>query len=338
MNPLVSIIVPNYNGAKYLDACINCLVAQTYKNIEVIIVDDGSTDNTPALCDEYAEKYDFIKVIHKANGGLSAARNSGFDASAGEYVYFYDVDDTISPTLIEDNVRLAIDNDADIVMFCFWYYDEANDVLKDNDMKDIFIGGQDEFFHKKLCEIIKNEVFNAPWNKFIKKSLMTDNNIRFNTDYPIYEDINFAADILPAARKIVINNKMYYKYFVRSSGTLITRFFPNLFDSVSNYYKNILNYCNRFDNNEEQIKNLSILYVRLILNHIKQIALKNDLSKAYKKALIKRFCDHEQFIYAINCCESEYSGKKSYMLRLIKNKHISSIIMLYKILGKLESK
>lgn len=335
MNPLVSIVVPNYNGAKYLDLCVECLANQTYKNIEVIIVDDGSTDNTPDLCDKYADMYDFIKVIHKKNGGLSAARNSGLDAATGEYIYFYDVDDTITPTLVEDNVKLALEHNADLVMFCFWYYNEANDELIDNNMEKLFIGNQDEFFHNKLSEIVKNEVFNAPWNKFIKRSLMTNNNIRFNTDYPIFEDINFAADIIPAANKIVINNNMYYKYYVRSSGTLITRFFPNLFDSVSNYYKNIIKYCKNFENNEEQIKYLSILYVRLILNHIKQIATKKDLNNTEKKTLIKRFCNYKPFIYAITKCESEASGKKAFMLKLIKKGRVSSIIILYKILGKI---
>ena len=99
--PLVSVIIPIYKVEKYLRASIDSALNQTYENIEIILVDDGSPDACPQICDDYAEKYDNIKVIHKKNGGLSDARNHGIEASSGEYLYFLDSDDTIDSRAVE---------------------------------------------------------------------------------------------------------------------------------------------------------------------------------------------------------------------------------------------
>ena len=97
--PLVSVIVPVYKVEKYLDKCIESIVGQTYENLEIILVDDGSPDNCPTMCDEWAQKDSRIKVIHKENGGLSSARNAGLDACTGDYIGFVDSDDWIEPDM-----------------------------------------------------------------------------------------------------------------------------------------------------------------------------------------------------------------------------------------------
>ena len=97
MNPLISVIVPIYNVEKYLARCVDSIVNQTYKNLEIILVDDGSPDLCPQMCDDYAEKDSRIKVVHKKNGGLSDARNAGMAVSTGEYISFIDSDDYVSP-------------------------------------------------------------------------------------------------------------------------------------------------------------------------------------------------------------------------------------------------
>ena len=99
--PLVSVIVPIYNSGKYLDKCIDSIVNQTYKNLEIILVDDGSTDNAPEICDEWAKKDERIKVIHQENGGVSKARNVGLDNVTGEYISFVDSDDYVVRNYID---------------------------------------------------------------------------------------------------------------------------------------------------------------------------------------------------------------------------------------------
>ena len=115
-NPLISIIVPVYNVEEYLDKCVESIVNQTYKNIEVILVDDGSPDNCPKMCDDWAKKDKRIKVIHKKNGGLSDARNKGIDESKGEYLSFVDSDDYITDNYVELLYNIISKEHADISM------------------------------------------------------------------------------------------------------------------------------------------------------------------------------------------------------------------------------
>lgn len=117
--PLVSVIVPVYKVGKYLDKCVESIVEQTYKNLEIILVDDGSPDNCPAMCDKWAERDSRIKVIHKQNGGVSSARNVGIDAAQGEFIGFVDSDDWLEPDMYDCLVKThwnttPIYRDADI--------------------------------------------------------------------------------------------------------------------------------------------------------------------------------------------------------------------------------
>ena len=119
--PKVSVVVPVYNTEKYLKQCVDSLTAQTLEDIEILLVDDGSKEECARLCDEIAESDPRIKVIHKANGGLGLARNSGMEAASGEYVGFVDSDDYIKPTMYEALYEAAVKNDADLAVsgMCF---------------------------------------------------------------------------------------------------------------------------------------------------------------------------------------------------------------------------
>ena len=132
--PTVTVIIPVYKVERYLDACVESVVRQSYADLEILLVDDGSPDRCPALCDAWAEKDPRIKVIHRENGGLSTARNSGIDAAMGEFLLFVDSDDLLEP----DAVRRAVDaqrqQDADLVIFNLTYVDEANRPLPQPDL------------------------------------------------------------------------------------------------------------------------------------------------------------------------------------------------------------
>lgn len=114
MNPKISIIVPIYNVEKYLQKCVDSILCQTYKNLEIILVNDGSPDNCPAICDEYAKKDKRIKVIHKQNGGVSSARNAGLDVATGKYVQFVDSDDWVEPEYSKTMINLIEENNCDL--------------------------------------------------------------------------------------------------------------------------------------------------------------------------------------------------------------------------------
>lgn len=335
MKPLVSIVIPIYNGEKYIETCMESMLGQSYENIEIIMVNDGSKDSSSEICDKYAAGDARVKVIHQENKGLSGARNAGIAKATGEYVIFFDVDDTVDKDVIKDNIKLATDNNADVVMFCFWYYNVDTGELKPNPMDRVFVGDAREYFYDYLIPTMDTEVFNAPWNKMIKKSVLEDNNLHFDSRYPIYEDIIFASELFNVVNKIVVNNKMYYKYFVRSSGSLITRFYETFFDSVTQFHTNAMRYCAKYENNESQVRRFNKLYVTLTIMHLKQISCKADLHNDRKYELIKRICDNTQFIEALNNTELPTS-KKKIMRILIMKKRYGAICKLYNILNRIQ--
>lgn len=334
MNPEVSIIVPVYNGEKYIDACMECALKQTYENIEIIAVNDGSKDKSKEILDSYAAKDRRLKVIHQENKGLSGARNAGIHAASGKYVIFFDVDDTFEKTVIEDNLRLAEEHKADVVMFCFWYYDVDTEQLKPNAMERLFVGTAKEYFDEYLIPTMETEVFNAPWNKMIRKDLLDENQLYFDTRYPIYEDIIFASNLLNVAEKLVVNNQMYYKYFVRSSGSLITRFYETFFDCVTQYYKNAMRYCEKYENNTKQKVRFAKLYATLTIMHLKQISCRKELSKERKLQLIGRICNDSLFRGALSDVQFDVL-KKRVMKKMILKKNCRLICVCYQILGKI---
>lgn len=145
MNPLVSIVVPVYNGERYIDDCMKRLLEQTYAPLEILLVDDGSGDGSGGICDRYAAAVSHVRVIHQENGGPSRARNTGIAHAQGKYLMFTDVDDLLQADAVEKNVRIAEESDADVLMFGFWYYDVANDRKVTRPMKTSFCGSREEF-------------------------------------------------------------------------------------------------------------------------------------------------------------------------------------------------
>ena len=129
---LISIIVPVYNVEKYIHECVDSIINQTYKNIEIILVDDGSPDNCGKICDEYAKKDNRIKVIHKPNGGLSDARNHGIDVANGEWLMFIDSDDWIEPNMAEKLLHSALNNKADLAISSVILFDEEKEYIPEH--------------------------------------------------------------------------------------------------------------------------------------------------------------------------------------------------------------
>lgn len=336
MEPKVSIVIPIYNGERYIDDCMECLKGQTYQEIEMILVDDGSTDRSGKMCDAYAKTDRRIKVLHQENGGLSAARNAGIQHATGKYIIFFDVDDEVEADVIRDSVELAEKNRADVVMFGFWYYDVDTKRLIPNQMESSFVGNAEEYFHSFLIPTIDHEVFNAPWNKLIRRSLLVDHQLDFDTGYPIYEDIIFAPKLFMAANQIVVTNRPYYKYFVRSSGSLITRFYDTCFESLTQFYDNAEAYCAQYEDHESQLRRFQLLYVTHVYTHLKQISCRKQLRQQQKLELIKKIVDNERLKGALG--NIELKGRKRIIRFLIRNHMCRTICIFYHVLGLVQTK
>lgn len=206
MSDLISIIVPIYNVEKYLQECIESLLKQTYKNIEIILVDDGSPDNCPQICDEFLKKDKRIKVFHKVNGGLSDARNYGLERATGNYICFVDSDDFVTEDYIEFLYNKLILNNVDIAMCGFTNY------YNDNKMKCKIKKVQNKIYDRELAHIYLNVLgyFDvASWNKIYKKELFND--VRFPVGKTC-EDWRIMHNIIDKTNNVFYDSAIKYYY------------------------------------------------------------------------------------------------------------------------------
>lgn len=196
-NPLISVIIPVYNVEQYLGKCVDSVICQTYRRLEILIIDDGSTDGCGRICDEYAEKDERIKVFHTENRGLSAARNLGLDEATGEYISFIDSDDWFELKAIETAVDAVIESKADIACFRFVreYKNASRIVYGDVQTRIVLVG---EGIITDYCT--QPHIGVAAWNKLYKKGLFE--NIRF-PEGRYYEEIATTHRVLLIAKKVV---------------------------------------------------------------------------------------------------------------------------------------
>ena len=208
---LISIIIPVYNTEKYIKRCLDSVTKQTERDFECILVDDGSTDESSKILDEYSKKDDRYIVLHKANGGVSSARNLGLNVAKGEYVIFMDADDLwISPHCLEEVKNAAINSDADITRFDYKAIDDNNNVLYDSQL----IKYRKSFSNRHVTndiffsEIIRGEFF-IPL-LLIRRSII--GNLLFNESQAFLEDMDFIARLVPKVKICYYIPKEYYGY------------------------------------------------------------------------------------------------------------------------------
>ena len=227
--PLVSVIVPVYQVEKYLDKCVKSIVAQSYKNLEIILVDDGSPDNCPAMCDEWTKKDSRIKVIHKQNGGLSSARNAGLDACTGEYIYFLDSDDYIAENCIEMLFNTIISDGSDMCVGNIMLVDEFG-----NFMDSYICPEQKVLTPEKIFGTYENKssaIFIVSCGKLYKAKLFST--IRF-PERKLHEDEFTFYRVIEICKTIsIVPNKLYF--YVQHNGSIMANNKPERLDSIEAY-------------------------------------------------------------------------------------------------------
>lgn len=204
--PLISVIIPVYKAEKYLPACLDSVLGQTYRNLEVILVDDGSPDNSGAVCDAYAAKDARVRVIHQKNGGPSAARNAGLDAAKGVYIGFADADDYIDPDMyrsLYERLRVA---GADIVQ-C-----RHRDTLEDGSLLSVTPNVEDGVLDREsaLKGLFSGPVQFVNWDKLYRRELFGE--LRFDARFPICEDMFLNYQLLKKSGRVALMRDAYYTY------------------------------------------------------------------------------------------------------------------------------
>lgn len=211
--PKISIVVPIYNVEKYLQECLDSIVNQTMQDIEIILVDDGSTDNSPSICDKYATLDNRIKVIHKKNEGLGKAYNTGIEASSGEYIGLIESDDFAELNMFEDLYKLAKENNADIVKSDWYeYWSKPNKYnRKKNRIRKFGIKDNEIVSVENHPEILT--IAPSVWSAIYNRTFLNSNNLRFlETPGASYQDTSFAFKTLSCAKRVILTDKHYVHY------------------------------------------------------------------------------------------------------------------------------
>lgn len=243
---LVSVIVPVYQVEKYLPKCVESILKQTYRNLEIILVDDGSPDGCPAICDTYAARDPRIKVIHKPNGGLSAARNSGLEAASGDWIAFVDSDDCVEPTYIETLLNLALKHRCQLAQVGMTKVDESyrtlSPVVKECTESVVRYPQLMEIYYKRGI------ISTCVWDKLFDKRLF--DTARFPVGQTM-EDAHILMDILPLVTTgIAVSQSTQYYYLMRPGSILHRKLSVNHQRSSYRVIEKQIDYARKIGNEE----------------------------------------------------------------------------------------
>ncbi len=251
--PKISVILPVYNVEQYIAKSIHSVLNQSYIDFELIVVIDGSKDNSEVIAREF-EKTDLrVKVYTKPNGGLSDARNYGLNMATGEFIYFLDSDDWIEPNLLEDNIKMLEDKNLDFIVFGFYQDNvDSNEQLIENiphiPENNEWINSEPIYFTPYMLNIL-----GYAWNKIYRKGYLDKHQIKFTIGVSLVEDILFNAKVYQYADRIVFNRQAYVHYIQRPVTTLTKQFHEQSFEWVKLKHKALQDFLDAwsFDNTQE---------------------------------------------------------------------------------------
>lgn len=294
MGDKISVIVPIYNVEQYLRKCIDSIINQTYKNLEIILVDDGSTDASGEICNKYEQQDERIRVIHKKNGGAADARNKGLEVMTGKFVSFVDSDDWIEYNFYENMIEQAIKYNADIVVSNYNYVSDNGDIICRYEKNDKVRYNTEEAMNEMIHDGFIQAVI---WNKLYLKSCIKD--IRFKVG-KICEDEFFTYKIIANAKEVVYNSKPLYFYRKRE-GSVMDKYKLNRLDGVDAIYERLQFIKNKFPSLYKYEKltlcNTCIYNYQMILkNHnIDPDNIGRNKLKVYRKNIEFTFKDLEYY-------------------------------------------
>ena len=232
-NCLVSIVIPVYNVEKYIEKCLLSVINQTYKNLEIIIVNDGTKDNSLKICERIKQMDERVKIINQKNGGLSCARNTGIDNANGEYICFVDSDDFLENDFVEVLLNFAKEKNVDICACDFWYIDENDKkwTLKEKNDK---MYSNIEAIKDILLDYQKTEVMT--WNKIYKLDIFKKYNIRFPVG-KLHEDNYTTYKLYYYSNGVYLVNKKLYYYLQRNDSIMGKKFNVKRLDALDSVYE-----------------------------------------------------------------------------------------------------
>lgn len=310
MEDLISVIIPVYNVEKYIYTCLNSIINQTYKNLEIILVDDGSPDNCPQILEDYAKKDSRIKVIHKKNGGLSSARNAGMKIATGKYIAFVDSDDSLNLNMYKRLHELAIKYDADMTMCQLLRVtmDSENNIVypkTNNEEKEEVMSVTEAL----KAIMVNDNIGSYIVTKLVKRSLF--DNIEF-PDGKVYEDVATVYKILDRAKRVVFTSEEMYYYLYGREGSITGTFTEKkICDSMEAYYGR---YKFLVDNYPEIEKDACLNWVKLYTSAMEKINM-NSYEELWNSQVVLE--NYESFKVAFDKLDEKFLNQYLEPYRLI---------------------
>ncbi|MGM9843051.1 MAG: glycosyltransferase [Muribaculaceae bacterium] len=324
--PLLSVIIPAYNVEKYIDHCLNTVTNQTYQNLEIILVDDGSPDNSGNIIDEWSKKDSRIKVIHKENGGLGFARNSGLEIATGDYIAFIDSDDYIDLNMYETLINKAIETKSDIV-YCGFHkgvnYDSFEDIsdfsteitFNENQILDLSLA-----FVRKNPIIAKEKLAMSVWHSIYRKNVIK---VNFYSERVVgSEDLHFQISAVLNSKQITFIPDCLYYY--RYNGNSLSH---NLKFDIYFRYKRLREYINALfiEKGVNNVADYLMLYITI--TYLRSKFLNNSPNKEIKAA-ISDICDDGMW-NSIFIDSKSINFQENTILSLITAKKKKSLYLLF---------
>lgn len=302
INPLISVIIPCYNIEKYISKTIDSILNQKFNNFEIILVDDGSIDNTGKILDEYLKKDNRIRVIHKKNEGVAIARNTGLLESNGEYIYFLDGDDYVSNSYFEDMSKIILKNNLEIIISP--YYIEKNNkkfllssnIKEKNYDKDFILKN---LFTRKICKA-------AMGTSLIKKEIIVKNNIFFNEKLSYSEDYHFIIRVFFKAKSFYYTNKSYFTYVQREGSAINSKLNLKRLDTL----RALIDLENNLNIENKNLKNYFYLFYTIsFIGNINVLSKQKNLEKESLRLYLK-----ELNLYSKQLNKLKFIFKKEYFI------------------------
>lgn len=290
---LVSIILPIYNVEKYLERCLESIVNQTYRNLEIILVDDGSQDSSPQICDEWAKRDARIKVIHKENGGLGFARNTGIENFTGQYVLFVDSDDYIALDTVERTYKLQQQYQAEMVFFGFSSVRNTGKItmsMVPNTPKAYFEGAevQNDFLPNLISPDVKNGIdWNlnmSAWIALYQGDLIKKSGWKFVSEREIISEDQYSLlDLFKDVSKVAVCPESFY-YYCENDSSLSRTYRKERFEKVKICYLECIKLAERLKYCDEVLERLSGPFLSNVIATMKQVV---NLEKSFKERLFE---------------------------------------------------
>ena len=334
MKQLISVIVPVYNSEKYLKECINSILHQTYENIEIIIINDGSTDNSLLISQELQKEDKRIKIINQKNSGVSYSRNKGIQEATGEYIMFVDSDDFIVQNYIELMYKEITKNNYDACISGMTFCDKNRKIIK----KEMFVKNNIELNFKEIIPSFVNTLyFCSSCKTLIKRKKIIENCIKFKEDLSFGEDLRFSFDVIRSCKRIGYLSEC--GYFYRQNGESITH--ENDIKTIKKYLRDSLEvymYIEKFINEPILISNRLFTKLNYALRKVTTLSKINyQKFKEYYNLILEEFEKNVDFSN-INLKNIDYETNiNSLLLYVLKNKQIHLYYSLNVLLNKMKS-